>query len=217
MLDECRRRVQNETLGHRGRKDDPLYRSRRLLTKGHERLDEAGEAKLLSLLEAGDPRGEVRMTWHAKETIRGLYDIDDPELAGEFIDELINDMADADMPPEVRSLGRTLRRWRDHIVAWHEARVTNGPTEAINNLIKRIKRIGFGLRRFQHHHVRVLLYAGKPNWDLLAAPRPAEIRSAFCRGSGGFESRPIRSTRCASPPGDHTGMATSPRSRAMPR
>lgn len=24
-LDECRRRVQNETLGHRGRKTDPLY------------------------------------------------------------------------------------------------------------------------------------------------------------------------------------------------
>jgi transposase len=64
-VDECRRRVQNETLGHRGRKDDPLYRSRRLLTKGHERLDEAGEAKLLGLLEAGDPKGEVRMTWHA--------------------------------------------------------------------------------------------------------------------------------------------------------
>ena len=29
-LDEVRRRVQNETLGHRGHKDDPLYRSRRL-------------------------------------------------------------------------------------------------------------------------------------------------------------------------------------------
>ena len=28
-LDECRRRVQNETLGHRGRKSDPLYRCRR--------------------------------------------------------------------------------------------------------------------------------------------------------------------------------------------
>ena len=26
-LDEWRRRVQNVTLGHRGRKDDPLYRS----------------------------------------------------------------------------------------------------------------------------------------------------------------------------------------------
>jgi transposase len=171
-LDECRRRVQNETLGHRGRKDDPLYRGRRLLTKAHERLDSDGEAKLLSLLEAGDPRGEVRMTWHAKETVRGLYDIEDPDIAGQYLDELVGDMLDAEMPPEVRSLGRTLRRWRDHIVAWHRARVTNGPTEAINNLIKRIKRIGFGLRRFRHYRVRALLYAGKPNWALLTTVTP---------------------------------------------
>ena len=45
-LDECRRRVQNETLGHRGRKADPLYRCRRLLTKAEERLDEGGRDKL---------------------------------------------------------------------------------------------------------------------------------------------------------------------------
>jgi transposase len=54
-LDECRRRVQNETLGHRGRKDDPLDRARRLLTKAHERLDAAGDTKLVGLLRAGDP------------------------------------------------------------------------------------------------------------------------------------------------------------------
>ena len=64
-LDECRRRVQNQTIGHRGRKDDPLYRARRLLTKATERLDSAGEHKLMGLLEAGDPHGEVRMAWHA--------------------------------------------------------------------------------------------------------------------------------------------------------
>jgi len=39
-------------------------------------------------------------------------------------------------------------RWRHQIVAWHQAMVSNGPTEAVNNLIKRIKRIGFGFRRF---------------------------------------------------------------------
>lgn len=54
-LDECRRRVQNDTVGHRGRKDDPLYRCRRLLTKADERLDEHGRTKLLGLLDAGDP------------------------------------------------------------------------------------------------------------------------------------------------------------------
>ena len=38
---------------------------------------------------------------------------------------------------EVNSLGRTIQRWLSQIVAWHQALVTNGPTEAINSLIKR--------------------------------------------------------------------------------
>jgi transposase len=51
-------------------------------------------------------------------------------------------------------------------------RRSNGPTEAVNNLIKMIKRIGFGFRSFAHYRIRVLLYAGRPNWDLLAAVTP---------------------------------------------
>lgn len=171
-LDECRRRVQNETVGHRGRKHDALYRARRLLTKAHERLDERGETKLLSLLEAGDPRGEVRTAWHAKEVVRSIYDIGDADLAGEFVDRLGDDLKDESCPSEVRSLGRTIVRWRNHIVAWHRSFVSNGPTEAVNNLIKRVKRVGFGFRRFAHYRIRVLLYAGKPNWDLLATITP---------------------------------------------
>jgi len=171
-LDECRRRVQNDTLGHRGRKHDPLYRARRLLTKAHERLDDRGDTKLRGLLDAGDPRGEVRTAWHAKEVIRSIYDIVDADVAAEFVDQLGVDLQHQDCPPEVRTLGRTLLRWRDQIVAWHQARVSNGPTEAMNNLIKRIKRVGFGFRRFAHYRIRVLLYAGRPNWDLLANVTP---------------------------------------------
>ena len=78
----------------------------------------------------------------------------------------------AEMPVEVRSLGRTLRRWRRQIIAWHTARVSNGPTEALNNLIKRIKRVAFGMRQFRHYRIRVLLYAGRPNWDLLGTITP---------------------------------------------
>jgi transposase len=170
-LDECRRRVQNETLGHRGRRDDPLYRSRRLLTKAHDRLDDKGNEKLLGFLEAGDPKGEVRMCWHAKETLREFY-TQPAEEAVRFLDDFTADSMDESMPPEVRSLGRTLRRWRDQLLAWHHARVSNGPTEAANNLIKRIKRIGFGFRRFHHYRLRVLLYAGRPNWDRLATVTP---------------------------------------------
>jgi transposase len=171
-LDECRRRVQNDTLGHRGRKDDPMYRARRLLTKAHERLDERGDTRLRGLLAAGDPQGEVRMAWHAKEVVRSIYDIPDPDLAAEFVDQLGVDLQDQSCPIEVHSLGRTIVRWRDQILAWHKAAVSNGPTEAVNNLIKRIKRVGFGFRRFAHYRIRVLLYAGKPNWDLLATVTP---------------------------------------------
>lgn len=171
-LDECRRRVQNETLGHRGRQDDPLYRARRLLSKAHERLDDKGETKLLGLLDAGDPKGEVRDAWHAKEVVRSIYDITDVDLAEEFVAELANDLQHHTRPVEVRSLGRTLARWFEEITNWHKAFVSNGPTEAVNNLIKRIKRVGFGFRSFTHYRIRILLYAGKPNWDLLPTITP---------------------------------------------
>jgi transposase len=75
--------------------------------------------------------------------------------------------------PELRQLGRTLRTWRTEICAWRRAQVSNGPTEATNNLIKVIKRIRFGFRRFRNYRLRVLLYAGQPNWDLLATVTPA--------------------------------------------
>jgi transposase len=171
-LDECRRRVQNETLGHRGRKADPLYRCRRLLTKADERLDDHGREKLLGLLRAGDPRGEVTTAWHAKEAVRALYSHTDEATAREWIDRLIEDMADTDNPVEVRSLGRTLKRWKEHIVAWHRSKVSNGPTEAANNLIKRVKRTAFGFTSFRNYRVRALLYAGKPRWALLATVAP---------------------------------------------
>lgn len=73
-VDEVRRRVQNQTLGHRGHKNDPLYRARRLLTKADERLDERGPSKLLGQLDAGDPHGEVRVAWHSKEVVRSIWE-----------------------------------------------------------------------------------------------------------------------------------------------
>jgi len=171
-LDECRRRVQNETLGHRGLADDPLYRVRKLLVMAESRLDDNGSKKMLGLLAAGDPRGEVKMAWHAKEEVRNIYQIDDPEVAAEFVARLGHDLQDESCPPEIRQLGRTIIRWHAQITAWHEARVSNGPTEAVNNLIKRVKRVAFGFRRFSSYRIRALLYAGRPNWDLLATVTP---------------------------------------------
>ena len=58
-IDDVRRRVQQETLGHRGRSGDPLYEIRRLLLRGLERHSERSRARLEAGLAAGDPGDEV--------------------------------------------------------------------------------------------------------------------------------------------------------------
>jgi transposase len=168
-LDAVRRRVQTEQTGHRGRRDDPLYRARRVLLMGEEKLDEDATARLASLLELGDPGAEVAITYRIKERLRDFYRTSNPDEARQLLEELKAHCIRRAMPPEVQRLGRTLRDWFDKICNYHLANVTNGPTESLNNLIKRIKRIGFGFRNFENYRIRALLYAGRPNWRVLGS------------------------------------------------
>ena len=142
-----------------------------MLTKAHERLDERGETKLFGLLAAGDPRGEVRMTWHAKKSC-GRSTTSPPEVAASSLTNspLISKTTRAH-PNSARSAAPS-SDGATRSSPGTDAFVSNGPTEAVNNLIKRIKRVGFGFRKFVHYRIRVLLYAGKPNWDLLATVTP---------------------------------------------
>jgi transposase len=168
-LDAVRRRVQSEQTGHRGRRDDPLYRARRVLLLGEEKLDDKANERLWSLLALGDPDGEVAIAHRIKERVRDFYRTVDPDEARAMLDELQRHCTKKAMPPEVQKLGRTIKSWFDKIAAFHLARVSNGPTEALNNLIKRIKRIGFGFRNFENYRIRALLYAGRPNWRVLGS------------------------------------------------
>jgi transposase len=76
-------------------------------------------------------------------------EITDCDLASEFVDQLAADLEDDSCPPEVNSLERTLPRWRHQITAWRRARESNGPTEAVNNHVKRIKRVAFDITNFR--------------------------------------------------------------------
>ena len=90
-----------------------------------------------------------------------------------FVDRLGRDLQDASCPPEVRQLGRTILRWRDQIVAWHRCprlqrsdRSGQQPDQARQACRVRVP------TRFRNYRIRVLLYAGRPNWDLLATLTP---------------------------------------------
>jgi len=173
-VDQVRRRVQNETLGHRGRKADPLYRIRKLLLAGHERLDQRGHDRMLLGLRVGDPHDELLGAWLAKENVRDIYLTDDPADAALLIDKTIAGCAD-DEVPEIRSLGKTLTSWRTEILAHHDTGASNGPTEGLNLCVKKVKRCGHGFRSFENYRLRVLLHAGGVTWP--SRPRPPHIRT----------------------------------------
>ena len=123
--------------------------------------------RLEALLALGDPDGEVALAYSVKEAVARFYETEDPSQAEDLLRDIIDYGLRRSAPFEVRALARTLRNWFDQIVAWHQARVSNGPTEGMNNLLKRVKRVAFGFTNFQNFRIRALLYAGKPTWRVL--------------------------------------------------
>ncbi len=125
---------------------------------------------MLLRLRVGDPSDEVLGAWLAKESVRDVYLTNDPTDATTLLDKTIVACRHDDVA-EIRSLGRTLTRWRTEILNHH----TTGATEALNLVIKKVKRAGHGYRRSDHYRLRCLLHAGGVTWP--NRPTPPRIRT----------------------------------------
>ncbi len=67
--------------------------------------------------------------------------------------------------PELHRLARTVTRWHTEILAHHTAGASNGPTEAVNLVVKKVIRVAHGFRSFSNFRLRVLLHCGV-EWPL---------------------------------------------------
>ncbi|MCA9767639.1 MAG: ISL3 family transposase, partial [Gemmatimonadetes bacterium] len=131
-VDDVRRRVQQETLGHRGRKGDPLYGIRNLLRAGEEHLTDRQRARLERAWLADERHVAVEVAWHCAQQVRACYHqashLDGRALAVQVLDSLPSCPI-----PEVARLGRTLRTWRSEFLGYFDTGgANNGGTEAIN-------------------------------------------------------------------------------------
>ena len=159
VVDEVRRRVQQDTLGRRGHKDDPLYKVRGLLRHGTEHLTPRQAARLEDGLQAGDPDFEVTVAWHCYQQLRAIYHAPSPTEGHRRAARVIDSFATCPVR-EVARLGRTLRAWRAQVLAYFETGgVSNGGTEAVNLLIEKTRRLAHGFRTFAHYRIRILLAA----------------------------------------------------------
>ena len=107
-----------------------------------------------------------------QESVRDIYLTKQPTELAVLADKAIAGCLDDDVD-EIKALGRTLKRWRTEILAHPGTGASNGPTEGLNLLIKKVKRCGHGFKRFQHYRLRVLLHCSSIDWN---APSPPTLR-----------------------------------------
>ena len=152
---EVRRRVQQDTLGHRGRKGDPLFfcAPRVIGSRSANKNDSerpSWQMRRISVSKSPTFTGQVREVFHQDTPTQGR------RLAAHLVERL-----PACPIPEIARLGRTLRKWKDALDAYFDtAGASNGPTEAINGIIELGRRTARGYRNPTNYQPRMHLIAG---------------------------------------------------------
>ncbi|CCH79306.1 transposase [Nostocoides japonicum T1-X7] len=160
VVDDVRRRVQQDTTGHRGRRGDPLYRVRNILRAGQEHLTDRQRACLQAAFTAREEHLEVELAYRCAQQVRAAYH-QHTLAAGRAVAEKIVATLPTCPIPEVARLGKTLRRWRREFLGYFDTDgASNGGTEAVNGLIELHRRIARGLRIRDNYRLRMLLIAG---------------------------------------------------------
>ena len=161
-LDRCRRRVQQDLHGHRGRTNDPLYRARRTLHTGDGLLTEKQTTRLRALFAVED-HVEVEATWGVYQRMISAYRHPDRATGGQLLKKVIDDLSH-DVPTaltELRRLGRTLKQRAVDVLAYFDRPGTsNGPTEAINGRLEHLRGSALGFRNLTNYIARSLLETG---------------------------------------------------------
>ena len=161
-MDRCRQRVQQHTLGHRGRTGDPLYGARRTLHTGADLLTDKQHARITALF-AIDEHVEVEATWGIYQRVIAAYREPDKRVAKQMMQAVINSIS-AGAPAvltEIRRLGRTMKQRATDILAYFDRPGTsNGPTEAINGRLEHLRGSALGFRNLTNYIARSLLETG---------------------------------------------------------
>jgi transposase len=154
-LDQCRRRVQQDLHGHRGRTGNPLFTSRRMLHTGTDLLTDKRRLRLQALFGA-DEHVEVEATWVIYQRMIAAYREPDRILGRHLMTRLIDSISH-DVPAaliEVITLGRTLTKRAGDILAYFDRpHTSNGPTKAINGRLEHLRGTALPESRQLHREI----------------------------------------------------------------
>lgn len=102
-----------------------------------------------------DEHPSVRELYWAKEALHRLYRVRGYNKARRALIKLTDTLAHSKIP-EIKTLRRTLLKWKNEILNYFKTRLTNARTEAYNNVAKLVKRRAYGFRNFNNYRLRLL-------------------------------------------------------------
>ena len=162
-LTGCRQRLQRETTGRRGRKDDPLYKHRRTLLTRRNYLTERQNRRLDLLWATDDEYVALEVTWMFYQDMIQAYGHPKKSEGKKLMERIINTLRKG-VPKgleELAQLGRTLWRRREDVLAYFDIGASNGPVEAINGRLEHLRGIALGFGNLDHYILRCLIHSGQ--------------------------------------------------------
>ncbi len=162
-LDEVRRRVQQDTTGHRGRTGAPFYQIRLLLRASRHKLTPRQQERLRAAFTADEAHISADVAYHCTQQVRDVFHQATPSQSPKLTPGHTPHRAPTNVShPRNRRLGRTLRKWKDAFLAYFDtAGANNAPHEAINGIIELGRRVARGYRNpTNYQHQMLLITAG---------------------------------------------------------
>ena len=193
VVDQARRRTQQATLGHRGRKRDPLYRIRKLLLTAAEQLTN------------GDERGYRLGWWLEIPPVRWPRPGRARSCSGPSMPPTVPSMPggrwSASTAGQMASRSVSCAGWlapSGHgrprcLPGMPPMAAPTGPTEAVNLLTGKVKRVGHGFWNFANYRLPLLLHCGV-RWQIHQTARlrrrSAPLAASSSEGTGSRDRVP---------------------------
>lgn len=125
---------------------------RKLLLRNGHSLKYFERNALMTWLEQNQ---EIKEVYLYKEALHRFYRTRGLNKAADVLTKLTDQMALSKLK-EIKTLRKTLMKWRQEILAYFKTGLTNGRTEGYNRLAKLYQYRAFGYRSFKNYRLRLL-------------------------------------------------------------
>lgn len=127
-------------------------KTRRALLRSRVKLEYFERSELARYL-ADKPT--LRELYETKERLHEIYRIKGFDRAQKAYETMLEKMKGSQIP-EIKTLHRTLTRWKKEVLNYFKTGLTNARTEGFNSVAKLVQKRGYGYKNFENYRRRLL-------------------------------------------------------------